>query len=493
MADAAAGTKADGARCRDLPRTLIRRLLSTAGHCILSRLAPVYVDFAGQCNLNLSLSGAFGQIGSQPLEPPIRAELFSVERLEQHASSLAAAQRVDLKLKTGRPLAPRLYDNTKVLIETYRTIVKSAHAQQSMRPAVEWLLDNFHVVEEQIREIKDDLPPGFYRVLPKLMDGPLQGYPRVFGITWALVAHTDSAFNIQKLTRFVEAYQRVQPLTIGELWAIAITLRITLVENLRRLAEAIMVRLAASQLADTLGDRILGTDSGDPEPSAIVLQSLDRAPWSPAFAVQLAQRLRDRDPNTTPALRWLNDRLGAAGATTDQIVSDEVQSQSAMNVTVRNVITSMRLISTINWAEFFESVSPVDAIMRNGSDFAAMDFPTRDLYRRAIEELARSSGRDEIDVAARGIATAKRASDQMAGQMAGEDRDAGHENDPGYYLIAKGRRVFERALGCRVPVRTWLFRLNSDIGVMSYVGMIALLTAVILSLALLAVSYAGIG
>ena len=180
---------------------------------------------------------------------------------------------------------------------------------QPITPAAEWLLDNFHVVDEQIREIKNDLPPGFYRKLPKLADGPLQGYPRVFGIAWALVAHTDSAFDIQKLTRFVEAYQRVQPLTIGELWAIAITLRITLVENLRRLAEAIVARLSASQLADTLADRILGTDDQRPRAGVGHPAKPRQVPWSTAFAVQLAQRLRDRDPDTTPALRWLNDRL----------------------------------------------------------------------------------------------------------------------------------------------------------------------------------------
>ena len=154
------------------------------------------------------------------LEPPIRAELFSVERLEQHAESLAAAQRLSPRLRSGRLLTPRLYDNTKVLIETYRAIVRAASERQQITPAAEWLLDNFHVVDEQIREIKDDLPPGFYRLLPKLADGPLAGFPRVFGIAWALVAHTDSAFDVQKLTRFVEAYQRVQPLTIGELWAL---------------------------------------------------------------------------------------------------------------------------------------------------------------------------------------------------------------------------------------------------------------------------------
>src|SRR6185437_2428488 len=207
--------------------------------------------------------------------------------------------------------APRLFENSKVLIAAYRAIVNAARAHQPITPAAEWLLDNFHVVEEQIREIKDDLPPGFYRILPKLADGPLAGFPRVFGVAWALIAHTDSAFDVLKLTRLVTAYQRVQPLTIGELWAIAITLRITLVENLRRLAEAIVVRLDSSRQADALADRVLGAEVSSPEAAAAIQRSLDQIPWSVAFAVQLAQRLRDRDPNITPALQWLNKRLAA--------------------------------------------------------------------------------------------------------------------------------------------------------------------------------------
>lgn len=419
-------------------------------------------------------------------EPPIRSELFSVERLEQHAASLAGAQRITPKLTRGRPLSPRLYDNAKVLMESYRAIIHATSARRTITPAAEWLLDNFHIVDAQIREIKVDLPPRFYRMLPKLADGPLQGYPRVFGVAWALVAHTDSAFDIEKLTRFIGAYQRVQPLTIGELWALAITIRITLVENLRRLAEAVVLRLSASQLADALADRF---SAGDREPASAILQSLDSAPWSAAFAVQLSQRLRDRDPDTTPALRWLNDRLAREGTTTDEIVREEVQIQSAMNVTVRNVITGMRFVSTINWAEFFESVSPVDAVLRGGSDFAAMDFATRDLYRRAIEQLARQSNRDEPDVAIRALAAATRA----AAALGEKDRAACRVCDPGYHLIAEGRRDFEKELGCRVPSRTRLFRLQSDAGVMSYVGMIAIVTAIVLATALLGTSRAGFG
>ena len=188
----------------------------------------------------------------------IREELFSVERLEQHASSLALAQIVTSKPLARRSLNARLSDNDSVLLKAYRAIAATVDEGHAITPAAEWLIDNYHLVEEQIRQIKDDLPPRFYRQLPKLEGGPLIGYPRVFGIAWAYVAHSDSRFDPQTLRRFVHAYQRVQPLTIGELWAVAITLRIVLVENLRRAAERIVGSRVARQQADEVADRLLG-------------------------------------------------------------------------------------------------------------------------------------------------------------------------------------------------------------------------------------------
>ena len=188
----------------------------------------------------------------------IRAEIFSAERLEQHAESLAAAQRVTARPAAVRPLIARLHDNRRALLEAHRAIARAIAQGGAITPAAEWLVDNYHVVEAQIRQIGDDLPPGYYRQLPKLAEGPLAGYPRVLGLAWAFVAHTDSRFDAQLLSRFVAAYQRVQPLTIGELWAIAITLRIVLVENLRRAADLIASRRAVRQQADRLADRLLG-------------------------------------------------------------------------------------------------------------------------------------------------------------------------------------------------------------------------------------------
>ena len=410
----------------------------------------------------------------------IRAELFSAERLEQHAESLAAAQRTTPRPVAVEPLRARLRDNSRVLLGAYRAIGKGIAEGSALTPAAEWLVDNYHVVETQIRQISDDLPPGYYRQLPKLADGPLAGYPRVFGMAWAFVAHTDSRFDAQLLCRFVRAYQRVQPLTIGELWAIAITLRIVLVENLRRAAERIASGRVARQQADELADRLLGTNGRMAEPLVAVLQEWDSAPLPTTFAVQLLQRLRDHDPTATPALTWLEGRLSAAGTTADAIVRDEHHRQGASSVTVRNVITSMRAISAVDWADLIESVSLVDEALRDGTDFAQMDFPTRDRYRRAIEELARGSQHTEIEIARSAVRASHRASTPR-------------ERDPGYPLIAGGRRAFEAALGYRAAMRAWPARVSAGAGIRGYIACVALVAVVMMSWPLLTLAGAGSG
>ncbi|MGZ6251660.1 MAG: GH36-type glycosyl hydrolase domain-containing protein [Candidatus Binataceae bacterium] len=288
------------------------------------------------------------------------------------------------------------------------------------------------------------------------------------------------------LGKFVQAYQRVQPLTIGELWAVAITLRIVLVENLRRSAESIARGRAARHRADMLADRLLGVGGREAEPAEAVLKGFDSAPLPRAFAVQMVQRLRDQDPKVMPALLWLDRRLLAQGTTADESVRAEHQAQGAMNVTVRNVITSMRFMSAVDWAEFFESVSLVDAVLRANSNFAAMDFPTRDSYRHAIEDLARGSGHTEIEAALFAIAAAKRAA------PTGPCRDAAtvrREQDPGYYLISRGRQTVEQGLGFRAPLSQWIARASATAGISGYLGTIAVVNAFFLALVLCALAH----
>ncbi len=412
-------------------------------------------------------------------QEPIREELFSAERLEAHARSLAAAQPVSQRQVRGLRLVDRLADNGASLRLAYRAMAKAIGEGRAITPAAEWLVDNYHLVEKQVREIRADLPAGYYRQLPKLTAGPFIGYPRIFGVAWAFVAHTDSHFDTTMLLRYVQAYQSVQPLTIGELWALPVTLRIVLIENLRRVAEQMVANRAARQAADELADRLLGVGGRDPEPAALVFAQHEQARLADAFAVQLVHRLRDQDPRITPALTWLDQRLAAQNITADDIVHEVHRRQGAANVTVRNIITSLRLIGDVDWPGLIEQLSLVDTVLAAGSAFQDMDFPTRNLYRSAIEQMARGTGRTEMDVA------------QAAMQAAEEE--TGRARDPGYHLLGSGRHAFARSIGLRLTLWRVLRRVKRAFGLRAYGGAIFAAAALLLALPLLALERIGLG
>ena len=439
------------------------------------------------------------------VDQPIRAEVFGIERLEGHARTLARAQRVVEKTTRGRKLLPRVRQNWRALLGAYRDIVAAARGKREITPAEEWLLDNFFVVEEQLREVRDHLPRSFYRVLPKIAEGHLEGYPRVYGLAWAYVAHTDSRFELDTLRRFVRAYQGVQPLRIGELWAVAIHLRVALLENLRRLSEEVIRTRRARARADEVADRLLGLSGRPRERVEDVLADLGTDPLDSAFAVQLVQRLRDQPASIMPAVDWLHANLAAQGTSPNEVVTQAHQAQAAANITVRNIITSMRRISSIHWPDFFETVSLVDESLRSVPGFAAMDFATRDRYRSQVEALSRRSNHSELEVTREAVLLAGEArrerdreraspaggSSRGPAGVGGEGEDGGGggrldvpehpAEDPGYYLVAGGRYAFEKHLGYRVAWRTRLGRAFRSHAVGGYFAAIAVLTTIILS------------
>ena len=414
------------------------------------------------------------------LDEPIRGEILGAEQLEQRAEELNAAH-VSARARRGRPLLPRLHDNRTALRVARIALEKAVGEHRAITLGAAWLVDNFYLVEEQERQIRQDLSPQFYRELPKLDGAPWDGLPRVYALAWSFVAHTDSRFDPDLLLRFVRGYQRKSPLRIGELWAIGIHLRIALIENLRRLAEGVVVRLAARARADSIADGVLGL--GSPQNESL-RRLLDLSPESPelAFAVQLLQRLREQDPEATPLLARLYEQLHSNGAGEEEVIHLEHQRQASTQVSVANVIYSMRRIAAFDWARFVEDASLVDDVLRRdpAGVYALQDFESRDLYRHAIEELARGAELPEIEVAQRAVERARSTT-----------ADGAAEHHVGFVLAGPGRRGFEREVGFRPTLRQRLIRAVIAAGLPGYLGAAALTTALLLAPALYLLREAG--
>ncbi|HEX6706100.1 MAG TPA: glucoamylase family protein [Albitalea sp.] len=380
-------------------------------------------------------------------EAPLRSELFTADQMSQHGKSLAAAHDLTGARARDRLLA-RLADNEKVLSGVCEQLSQAAGKQRRVTPAGEWLLDNYYLIEEEIRTAKRHLPPGYSRELPRLANGPSAGQPRVYDLALHAVSHGDGRLGRGTLTRFVSSYQTVKVLKLGELWAIPIMLRLALIENLRRVAARVAAGIRERELADTWADRMLEVVEKDPKGLILVIADMARSdpPMSGPFVAELARRLHARSAALALPLSWVEQRLAENNQNIEQLVQLEAQHQAAAQVSVSNSIGSMRLLGSMDWREYVETLSHVEQALREdpADVYARMDFATRDDYRHAVEQMAKTSPLAEHELA--------RAAVELAAEAATRRSPAtGHESHVGYYLVDRGRPMLERVTQVRLP------------------------------------------
>ena len=375
-------------------------------------------------------------------------EIFSLPHLAEHAAELATGHTDARPTGPLRPLLDEFRQTRDAVRRAYASIEAVAREQRDLAPAEEWLLDNHHVVEEQLREIVEDLPAGYLVRLPRLADGPWAGCPRVYALALDFIAHTDARLDRENLLQYVQRYQAVAPLTIGELWAVPIMLRLGLVENVRRLAYQEAAARDERALADRWADRLFASARERASHAVVILAELatDGPPLSDGFVVELLKRVRDEDLPMGPVLAWIEDRMVEAGSSAEEVTRRERHRQAVNQVSVGNSITSMRLIGALDWTDFFEHSSLVEHELRVDpmGAYAGMDPVTRDAYRHQVERLAEGSRVPEVDVARRAVARAMAPSDP--------DVDVERRRHVGVFLVDAGRAALEAELGYRPSI-----------------------------------------
>jgi len=409
-------------------------------------------------------------------ELPLRSDLFSADQMEQHGKTLAGMH----KLMTGRPrhlLLARLADNETFLDKVHNLETEAVNTDRRITPAGEWLLDNFYLIEEQIRTTTRHLPKGYSRELPRLSNGPSAGFPRVYDIALETISHGDGRVDPENLSRFVAAYQKVTALKLGELWAIPIMLRLALIENLRRVA----ARIAAGRLhrnrAEFWADQMIEIAAQDPKSLILVIADMARSnpPMVSSFVAEFTRRLQGQGPALALPISWIEQQLAESGLTIEQLVRSENQQQAADQVSVSNSIGSLRFIGGTDWREFVEKMSVVEQTLREdpADVYDKMDFTTRDSYRHVVEKIAKSSPFSESDVARRAI--------QLAHEGAALKGCSDRTGHVGFYLIDKGLAQLKRMTEVRFSPTDLFSKVSRRFSLQLYIGTILLITVIVAS------------
>jgi len=418
-------------------------------------------------------------------EAPLRSELFSADQMAQHGRTLAGAHKLGLGRFPDQLLA-RLAENERLLLGVRDLLTEAVQGSRRITPAGEWLLDNFYLIEEQIRTAKRHLPKGYSRELPRLRNGPSAGLPRVYDIALETISHGDGRVDPESLSSFAAAYQTVTALKLGELWALPIMLRLALIENLRRVGARIAADRIDRNRADYWADQMTETAEKDPKSLILVIADMARSspPMVSSFVAEFARRLQGQSPALALPLTWIEQRLSESGLTIKQLVESENQQQAADQVSISNSIGSLRFLGAMDWREFVETMSVVEQTLREdpGGVYGRMDFATRDRYRHVVENLAKSSRLSEGEVARKAVELAQDGAARNAGD--------GRAVHVGFYLIDKGLPRLERSAEVHVSALEALQRVGCRFPLLLYAGMILLIT-VILAGGLLTKAYAG--
>ena len=423
-------------------------------------------------------------------EQPLSWELYNFDQLNRHATTLAKNHKLRDKRKRDHLLA-RLNSNERALLHAYAELGEAVKAKRRVSPAGEWILDNFHFIEEQIRLAKRHLPQGYSARLPQLAGGNADGHPRVYEIALEIIAHVDGRIDENNITSFVSTYQQTAPLTLGELWAIPIMLRLALIENLRRVAVRVMIGIQDRTFAAHWATTILDAVANDPKNLILVVADMARTnpPLSNAFVAEFTQRLQEYGGLVDIPLAWLDHQFLESGSSIQDKVQGEVQQQAANQVSVSCSIGSLRFLSAIDWREFVQDMSVVENELKcdPAGVYARMDFFTRDRYRHVIEDLARKLQLSELSVT--------KTANQLARRIPANDPLTARKAHVGYYLIDEGFSELQHTLKVKEPrtinpVNKWMvFYFTSIIVITAFLAgsMIPALTEIPLSLKLIAI------
>ncbi|MEO7148897.1 MAG: glucoamylase family protein, partial [Rhodanobacteraceae bacterium] len=386
---------------------------------------------------------------TRPRRAPARARVEALIEepttadLETCARQLARKQQ-QLSPQPPADLKKALAAHERTLRRAYAIARVAVTEQRRVEPAAEWLLDNFYLIRNQIRDLATGLARKQLLRLPRVEDARGVCLPRMYGIARAYVAYVDGRIDPEQVGMFLAAYQAETTLSMAELWAMPMLLRVALIERIAAGARTISVRLEEYARAEYWAAYLI--EMAGKDPGVMLMYVADMARLAPAisaaYVAEFYRLLEGKHPSLALALTWAEQQLDQKGLSVAQVIHDVSREQAADQVSIANCINSLRLIARHNWSEVIEAVSAVDRILASDpvQAYTLMDFTTRGMYRHAVEILARRGKLPEVDVAQRAVDTAKDAVDPT-----GDPR----VNHVGFHLIGRGRTAFERALGER--------------------------------------------
>ena len=359
--------------------------------------------------------------------------------LEKHATQISSYYSEVRKSNCKRKIMISLDKSYNEIIKVYEHIDNKKYNKREMVPASEWLLDNLYLIEKEYKDIRHNMPKSYYENLPVINRGLMTGYPRIYHISLEIVSHTDGRVDEHVIEAFIRAYEKTTILTMGELWALPIMIRIALIQNISKITDKVFFAGEQKAKGEALAERIIQSVHEGKLSFELNKIRKTQGVFTSHFIEGFLKVLRDNGIVDSEIYKFIDDKLEAEETTSEKMINMEHGAQANFQISMGNCVTSIREIAVLNWRESFEKLSYVEGILRKDplQVYENMDFESRDNYRHRVEKLSKKTKQAESFVAKKALECAEQASSK---------ENETYLKHVGYYLMDDGINLLNTKL-----------------------------------------------
>ena len=352
------------------------------------------------------------------------------KQLEKHLQNIASSHNLVSKSQKETYPVPHLIESFNVIQEVYNLLNEHLKLGISIHPAGEWLLDNLYVIEECVKQIKQELTLKKYVSFVGIANGSYKGFARIYVLASEIIAYTDNRVERKDLEDYLKSYQEKKTLSMEEIWNIGIFLEIAIIENIREVCEKIYVSQMEKYKAENIVERLVENKTKQEQVfkngrlKKIEKNLLNDMQYS--FVEYMSYILKRYGKKGYSYLKVLEETVELTGSSVSDIIKKEHFDIAVRKVSIGNSITSIKKIQRINFLEIFEKVNGVEELLKKDPSlvYEKMDNKTKEYYRNKIKEISKKTKISEIYIARKLLELAN-----------GNEKKKSHI---GYYLIDEG-------------------------------------------------------
>ena len=360
----------------------------------------------------------------------IDGTLLDKKQLENHLQKIAANHNlVNKSAKETYPI-PQLLKNYETIKMIYNLLNEHVKLGINTHPAGEWLLDNFYVIEEIVKQIQKELTLKKYMNFLGIANGKYKGFARIYVLAAEIVAYTDNKIEREDLEDYLASYQTKKTLSMEEIWNIGVFLQIAIIENIREVCEKIYSSQIQKVKAEMIVQKLI-EDTNTRENTIYNMKNVKKDILNDVkypFIEYMSYILKRYGKKGYSYLKILDEIIEMTGTTVQEVIKKEHFDIAVRKVSIGNSITSIKQIQRINFLEIFEKINGVEEILKQdpAEEYSKMDSNTKDYYRNKIKEMSKKTKISEIYIAKKILELAK------------ENKVNGKKSHIGYYIIDKG-------------------------------------------------------